>query len=158
MCTAIANSEASRFDARRGAQMQSTSLHVKEMTMRIPMLMIAGSLSVLPFAASADSGDVQYRFLDQNNGASTFTREEVRNEAAAAWARGELPLGERHVFKDEPSTRTRAEVIAEVREAGRMGLLFSVKGTPPTLTPAQAARIRAAGEAARPAAQSAQRQ
>jgi len=111
--------------------------------MQTPKLIAAAVLVVASFAANADSGDVQYRFLDQQ--ASTLTRDQVRKEAADAIARGEL-LRERHVFAAETSTRSRAEVIAEMREAHRLGLLFDT--TPRLGTPEQEAQIRAAGQAA----------
>jgi hypothetical protein len=140
-----------------GAQFRSVSLLMKEMTMRIPTLIFAATLCVLPLAASADGGEAQYDFLNQPGGASTLTRAEVRKSLAAAFERGELPIGERgYVFKIEPSTRTRAEVLAEAREAGRLGLLPR-EAWPLSATPDQQAQIRAAGQAARLMAEAAQK-
>ncbi len=59
-------------------------------------------------------------------------------------ARGEIGL----VFKDAPSTKTRAQVAAETREARRLGLIVYGQQSTPKSTPAQEDLIRLAGERA----------
>lgn len=60
----------------------------------------------------------------------TLTRAQVKAELDQARARGDLAQDEGYRFKLEPSTRSRWEVMAELREAQRLGLADGDAGTP----------------------------
>lgn len=99
--------------------------------------------------AAADFGDAHYRFFESIANAPSVAREQVRQELAAARASAEVQVGERgYAFAIEPSTRSRAEVVAEVLEAARLGVLVVGEAGAPTATAEQEARIAAAGREA----------
>ncbi len=107
----------------------------------------AATLSLASFSVLAGGGDVHD--FSTSTEASVLTRDAVRAEVRAAIARDELSVGEAGVrFAPGTSVRSRAEVRAELREAGRLGLLSGTEaGSRPTTT-AQEAQIRAAGQRA----------
>ena len=81
------------------------------------------------------------------NPESTLTRAQVRAELEQAQARGELVQDEGYRFKAVPSGRSRSEVMAELREAQRLGLTGG--GDNGSFgTPEQEAQIARAGAAA----------
>jgi hypothetical protein len=79
---------------------------------------------------------------------STLTRAQVTAELERARARGELVQDEGYRFKSESSSRSRKEVMAELREAQRLGLTGGGDGGV-FGTPEQEAQIAKAGAAAR---------
>jgi hypothetical protein len=105
-------------------------------------VVVAVSLALVSLGAFADGpNEIPSWFSDSQ---STLTRAQVRAELDQARARGELMQDEGYRFKSEPSTRSRKEVMAELREAQRLGLTDGDAGTP-----AQEAQIAKAGAAAR---------
>jgi hypothetical protein len=111
-------------------------------------LVLASSIALIATGAFADSGDVNIN--DWANQSSTITREQVKQEMREAYARGDRDCGERgYVAAETPSTpRSRAEVVAELREAQRLGLLSVGEGNAPTATPEQERMIAEAGKQA----------
>jgi hypothetical protein len=106
---------------------------------------VAVSLAFVSLGAYADGPNEIPTWFSQPE--STLTRAQVRAELDQARARGELMQDDGYRFKAEPSTRSRKEVMAELREAQRLGLTgggdngnFS--------TPEQEAQIAKAGAAA----------
>lgn len=112
-------------------------------------VLVAIPLAALSMAAYAEAGDMSFFWEQMKPVQSTVTRAQVQSGVAAAVARGEVPVGERGlVFVDPPSTRTRAQVIAELHEAIRLGVHNPSEAGVPITTPAQEAQIAAAGRAA----------
>jgi hypothetical protein len=112
-------------------------------------VLVAIPLAALSMAAYAEAGDMSFFWEQMEPVKSTVTRAQVQSGVAAAVARGEIPVGERGpVFIDPPSTRTRAQVLAELREAIRLGVHNPSEAGVPITTPAQEAQIAAAGRAA----------
>lgn len=94
------------------------------------------------------AGEAGYVFLDSP---SKLSRATVRAALHAAIASGELNagIGERGPVPDnQASTRSRAEVLAEMREAARLGLAGGGEAGPRQATAAEEAMIVAAGKAA----------
>jgi hypothetical protein len=112
-------------------------------------VLVAIPLAALSMTAYAEAGDMSFFWEQMKPVQSTATRAQVQSGLAAAVARGEAPVGERGpVFVDPPSTRTRAQVIAELHEAIRLGVYGASEAGAPIATPAQEAQIAAAGRAA----------
>ena len=77
---------------------------------------------------------------------SSASRSAVQADAVAALKAGTLERGEASVDrKPFVSTKSRAQVAAEGREALRLGVVGHGEGPSPVLTPAQAESIRMAG-------------
>ncbi|GAB4466784.1 MAG: hypothetical protein OHK0044_06980 [Burkholderiaceae bacterium] len=112
-------------------------------------VLVAIPLAALSMTAYAEAGDLSFFWEQMKPVHSTVTRAQVQSDLAAALASGEAPVGERGpLFIDPPSTRTRAQVIAERNEAIRLGVAGASEAGAPIATPAQEARITAAGRAA----------
>ncbi len=80
---------------------------------------------------------------------SIASRDAVQADAVAALKAGTLERGEASVDRTVfVSTKSRAQVAAEGREALRLGVVGHGEGPAPVLTPAQAESIRMAGLAA----------
>jgi hypothetical protein len=109
-------------------------------------LVLAASLVLATTSAFADSGDQP--ISDWSTFSSTVTREQVKQEMRDAYARGDRDMGEMGYFTAQgPSTpRSRAEVVAELREAQRLGLLSVGEGDPPIATAEQERLIAKAGQ------------
>jgi hypothetical protein len=107
--------------------------------------LVAATLAALSFSALADGGDVQ-PFVSQP---STLTRAEVRADLAAAIAAGAIAQGELDpILAPRASQRSRAEVVAELIEAQRLGLTRVTEAGAPVATAEQLQLIRRAGERA----------
>jgi hypothetical protein len=107
--------------------------------------LVAATLAALSFSAFADGGDVQ-PFVSQP---STLTRAEVRADLAAAIAAGTIAQGELgSVWAPRGSERSRAEVVAELIEAQRLGLTRVTEAGAPVATAEQLQLIQRAGERA----------
>jgi hypothetical protein len=109
-------------------------------------LILATSLFVAVSAAYADSGDVD--ISQWSGGPSAASREQVKQEMRDAYARGEITYGEQG-YGNTPSasTRSRAEVVAEMREASSLGLLSAIgEGDVPVATAEQERLIAKAGQ------------
>jgi hypothetical protein len=105
---------------------------------------LAASLTLAATGAFADSGDLHIN--DWSTFSSTITREQVKQEMQDAYARGDRDYGERgYVVAENPSTRSRAEVRAELREAQRLGLISVGEGDLPFATAEQERLISKAG-------------
>ncbi len=105
-------------------------------------LLFAALFAISPAFAS----EIDPFGFDKQVFVSTKTRTDVRAELTAAQFAGELPVGEVGArFADVPSVKTRAQVVAETREAARLGLLRNREiGRLPT-TFAEQQLIRQAG-------------
>jgi hypothetical protein len=108
-------------------------------------LVLVASLALAATGAFADSGDVHIN--DWSTFSSTVTREQVQQEMRDAFARGESNFGERGYVaaKGPESSRSRAEVLAELREAQRLGLISVGEGNAPIATAEQERLIAKAG-------------
>ncbi len=107
--------------------------------------LVAISLAALSFSAQADGGDVQ-PFM---SGPSTLSRAEVRADLATALAAGAITQGELgHAWAPRVSERSRAEVVAELVEARRLGLTRVTEAGAPVATAEQLRLIHRAGERA----------
>jgi hypothetical protein len=106
---------------------------------------LALSLAVAVSGAFAEANDQSLFGWAETR--STLTREQVRQEMRDAIARGDRFDGERgYVPAPTPSKpRSRAEVLAELREAMRLGLLAVGDGDIPVATAAQERLIAKAG-------------
>jgi hypothetical protein len=113
-------------------------------------VLFAIPLAALSMTAYADgAGDLSHFWEQMKSVQSTVTRAQLQSERAAAVARGEVIVGEGGMaFVDPPSTRTRAQVIAELHEAIRLGVYAPSEAGVPITTPEQEAQIAAAGRAA----------
>lgn len=110
--------------------------------MKRSMILIAMLASTTAFANDIDPfGFEKQQFV------STKSRAEVAADAKAALAAGQIPQGEFVYVAEAPvSQKTRAQVIAETREAARLGLLASRgEAGPVQPTAAQEAQIKLAG-------------
>ena len=109
-------------------------------------LVLATSLALITTGALADSGDLHISDWDNQN--FSVTREQVKQEMREAYAHGNISVGEAgYLIAETPSTRSRAEVVAELREAERLGVLPSVgEGDTPIATPEQEKMIAKAGK------------
>lgn len=107
--------------------------------------LVAATLAALSFSALADGGDVQ-PFM---SGPSTLTRADVRADLASAIAAGAISQGELvYAWSPRASERSRAEVLAELIEAQRLGLTRVTEAGTPVATAAQLQLIQRAGERA----------
>jgi hypothetical protein len=118
---------------------------------------LAAAIAVSSTAAVAQGGSIAVDQLTYGSAAfSTGVAGTPSTPAAAAAVRagvGEQAL----VFVDSHGTRTRAEVVAEVREAARLGVLTYGEAGPRPTTAEQEAQIARAGRAAALAARGGQR-
>jgi len=107
-------------------------------------LVLATSLALAVSGAFADAGDVS---VDDWAGTSTLTREQVKQEMRDAYARGDRDFGERGYAPAEIASvpRLRAEVLAELGEAMRLGLISGGEGDIPVATEEQERLIARAG-------------
>jgi hypothetical protein len=106
---------------------------------------VAVSLAFVSLGAFADGPNEIPSWF--SNPQSTLTRAQVLAELDLARARGELMQDEGYRFKSESSTRSRKEVMAELREAQRLGLIGGGDNGV-FATPEQEAQIAKAGAAA----------
>jgi hypothetical protein len=105
-------------------------------------------LIALLAAAPAFANDVDPFGFEKEHFTGTHTRAEVAADLKRAQQAGEMPVaGEIGVkFLDAPSRKTRAQVVAETLEAGRLGLLVNRGELGPVMaTPAQERQIELAG-------------
>jgi hypothetical protein len=100
-------------------------------------LVLATSLALAVTGAIADSGDLNIN--DWSNGGSAVSHEQ--------FMQGESNVGERgYVFaQDSSPERSRAEVVAELREAQKLGLISVGESDAPIATAEQEALIAKAG-------------
>jgi hypothetical protein len=120
--------------------------------------LLVSALSIAASGALAQQSDVSSGIIGESShypivpaSVSTRTRAEVIQETLAAAARGELLIiGEAGIrFVDTPSTRSRVEVLAEAREALRLGLIGGGEAGPRRqATEAEEAQIARAGREA----------
>src|SRR5262245_18873638 len=104
-------------------------------------------LAALAFGTVARANDVDPFGFEKEHFISSKSRAEVAGDLRAARAAGELPVfGEIGVrLADAPSTKSRAQVVAETREAQRLGLIsYGELGTRQA-TPEEERQIRMAG-------------
>ncbi len=108
-------------------------------------LILATSLVLAASGAFADSGDVP--LSEWSSSASTVTREQVIQEMREAYARGDRDYGERgyEPAKVASTPRSRAEVVAEMLEAMRLGLIPGGEADIPVATAEQERLIAKAG-------------
>ena len=100
-------------------------------------LVIAASLALATTGVFADSGDLHIN--DWANIDTTVTHEQAKQEMASLGERG-------YVFaEDTSSSRSRAEVIAELREAQKLGLVSVGESNVPIGTAEQEQLIAKAG-------------
>jgi hypothetical protein len=115
-------------------------------------LFVAAMLASVSFAASADRADRrdEHYFWEKRDAVLTATSAPAGEVGQFPHAQGRpLAFGERGFqFVIGPSTRSRAEVIAELHEARRLGLITHGEADPQVPTALQKARIEAAGRAA----------
>lgn len=97
-------------------------------------LVLASSLALAVTGAFADSGDLNINDWPSNG------------STAVAMQIGQSDIGERgYVFALDTSSRSRAEVVAELREAQKLGLISVGEGDAPVATAEQEAMIAKAG-------------
>lgn len=107
----------------------------------IAIALVAASASTAVFAEGAS-----YEYPD--NFKSAVTRAAVQADAAIAFKNGEMPVGEVNmVAQPLRGTVSRAQVVAETREAQRLGLIGGGEVTP-VATAAQLQAIQMAGQRA----------
>ena len=105
---------------------------------------LAASLALAMSGAFASSADLHIN--DWPSSGSTVTREQVRQEMLDAYARGDRDDGERgYVVAETQPSRSRAEVVAELREAKRLGLVSVGESDAPVATAEQEHLIAKAG-------------
>jgi Domain of unknown function (DUF4148) len=83
------------------------------------------AFAALAFGTAVRANDVDPFDLEKEHFVSSKTRADVVADLQAAQAAGQLPVaGEIGVrFADAPSTKPRAQIVAETLEAQRLGLL-----------------------------------
>jgi hypothetical protein len=109
-----------------------------------PSKLVVASLALAVTGAFANSGDLHIN--DWPSSSSTITREQVRQEMLDAYARGDRDYGERgYVVAETQPSRSRAEIVAELREATRLGLVSVGEGDVPVATAEQEQLIAKAG-------------
>jgi hypothetical protein len=106
---------------------------------------LAASLVLATTGVFADESDPHIN--DWSTFSSTITHEQVKQEMRDAYARGDRDMGEAGyvVAQSLSSPRSRAEVLAELREAQRLGLLSVGESDPPIATAEQERLIAIAG-------------
>lgn len=105
---------------------------------------LVASLALAMSGAFANSGDLHIN--DWPSSGSTVTREQVQQEMLDAYARGDRDYGERgYVVAENQPSRSRAEVLAELREATRLGLVSVGESDAPVATAEQEHLIAKAG-------------
>ena len=98
-----------------------------------PSKLVVASLALAVTGAFANSGDLHIN--DWPSSGSTISREQVRQEMLDAYARGDRDYGERgYVVAEAQPSRSRAEVLAELREATRLGLVSVGESDAPVAT------------------------
>ena len=104
-------------------------------------------LAALLATTSAFANDVDPFGFEKEHFQFSKSRAEVVADLKVAQAAGELPIGELGVKpQDIKSVKSRAQVAAETREAGRLGLLSRYgEQEPKRATPAQERQIELAG-------------
>ena len=109
-----------------------------------PALAVIASLL---FSTAVRADDVDPFGFEKEHFISSKSRAEVVADLKGAQAAGQLPVrGEIGVrFVDAPSTKPRAQVVAETLEAKRLGLLTYGELGPMPATPAQEQQIQMAG-------------
>ncbi len=113
-------------------------------------LIVAAALVSVSFAASADRADRrdEHYFWEKTDVTQASAPEQRAQVVRSASADRPLAYGARDArFVILPSVRSRAEVIAGLGEASRLGLLSSGEADLRFATPAQEARIAEAGKA-----------
>jgi hypothetical protein len=109
-----------------------------------PSKLVVASLALAVTGAFANSGDLHIN--DWPSSGSTISREQVRQEMLDAYARGDRDYGERgYVVAEAQPSRSRAEVLAELHEATRLGLVSVGEGDVPVATAEQEQLIAKAG-------------
>ena len=108
-------------------------------------IVLAASLVLVTTGVFADESDPHIN--DWSTFSSTVTSEQVKQDMRDAYARGDRDMGEvGYVAAQSPSKeRSRAEVLAELREATRLGLTSFGEGDPPIATAEQERLIAKAG-------------
>lgn len=106
---------------------------------------LLAALSVAPAAMAQEATPDTFQAFQ----GSSVSREAVRADAVAALKAGLIERGEASVATASfESTRARAQVAAEGREALRLGAVAFGEGPGVVVTPAQAEAIRTAGQQA----------
>jgi hypothetical protein len=107
---------------------------------------VALALSILA-STPAWANDIDPFGFEKEHFIASRSRADVVADLQAAQAAGQLPVaGEVGVrFAEAPSTKPRAQVVAETREAARLGLLSYGEAGPKQATPAQERQIELAG-------------
>ena len=107
----------------------------------------AAALFSMLVCTSVLANDVDPFGFEKEHFIASKSRAEVVADLKAAQATGQLPIpGELGVkFVDAPSTRSRAQVVAETLEAARLGLLSYGELGPKQPTEAQEKQIELAG-------------
>ncbi len=108
-------------------------------------LVLVASLALATTGAFADPSDPHIN--DWSTFGSSVTREQVQQEMRDAYVRGDRDFGERGYVAAATSSspRSRAEVLAELREAQRLGLISVGEGDVPIATAEQESLIAKAG-------------
>ena len=106
---------------------------------------LAASLVLATTGVFADESDPHIN--DWSTFSSTVTSEQVKQEMRDAYARGDRDMGEAGYFvaQGPSTTRSRAEVLAELREATRLGLISVGESDAPVATAEQERLIAKAG-------------
>lgn len=105
---------------------------------------LVASLALAMSGAFASPADLHIN--DWPSSGSTVTREQVQQEMIDAYARGDRDYGERgYVVAEAQPSRSRAEVLAELREATRLGLVSVGESDAPVATAEQEHLIAKAG-------------
>jgi hypothetical protein len=123
-------------------------------TMLKPKFILAATLAGLPFAASADRADQRqdHYFWEKSGAVQPVAPTSAIPSPLAARPGRRVAFGARDaLFVVTPSLRSRAEVLAELREASRLGLLSHGEADLRAATTTQEAQIAAAGVAQRAA-------
>jgi hypothetical protein len=110
---------------------------------RTTLIAAATAFIALAGAGSAFAVEGTQEFTTQT--LSTQSRDDVRSEVAAAARAGTLIRGEASAAPVPSSTQSRAVVVAETREALRLGVVGANEAEIRTATPAQQEAIRLAG-------------
>jgi hypothetical protein len=106
-------------------------------------LILAASLLA---ASTAFANDIDPFGFEKQVFVSTKSRAEVAADAQQALALGQTSRGEIVYVESTPSVKTRTQVVAETKEAGRLGLLASRgEAGPAQPTAEQEQLIRVAG-------------
>jgi len=121
--------------------------NLPEMQMKLAHTLAGLAVAIGFSAANAKEAD-NHRYPSYS--ASSTSRAAVASDTIAALRAGQIQYGEASRFVDPVGVGVpRAQVVAETREAMRLGLLNPTEAVPKFATPAQLEQIRLAGLKAR---------